>query len=67
MKNSRTEATGAMRLMCGVSLFVGSALAFIGLIRGKDLSQLSILASVFVVPAFAGKAVQKHIETRSLK
>lgn len=59
------QPPSVMRVMAASSLGAGIALAVIGLWLHEDLSQLAILSSVFVVPAFTGKAVQKHIETRN--
>lgn len=62
---SQASPPSTMRLMAGGSLVVGAIIAIIGLLRNEDLSELAVLCSVFVGPAFIGKAAQKHIELRS--
>lgn len=59
------DSISIMRVMSMSSLVVGAAIALIGLLDEKNLADLAFLSSVFVVPAFGGKALQKHIETRN--
>lgn len=54
-----------MRVMAMTSLLAGVVVAILGMLRNEDLTQVSLLAGVFVSHAFVGKAVQKHIEVRS--
>lgn len=58
-----------MRTMSLISLIVGAGIAFFGLYGEckSDLTGLAFLCSVFVVPAFGGKAMQKHIEVKGRK
>lgn len=56
-----------MRIMCILSLLVGSFIGIAGLYKGSDLIGLTALCSVFVTAAFGGKAFQKVVEARSNK
>lgn len=55
----------AMRWMSVVALFAGIVIAFVGLLKGKDLSTLAVLCGVFVGSAFGGKVAQSSIENRN--
>lgn len=63
-KDCFSENTGvsSMRLMSMISLLVASAIAFIGLFKGSDLANLSILSGVFLGGSFGGKVMQKRSE-----
>lgn len=61
---SESSEISCMRVMSLVALVFGFAIAVAGLYLGKDLSQIAILAGVFVGPAFAGKATQKAFEAK---
>lgn len=54
----------SLRWMSVLSLAVGVFIAVYGLLKGKDLSSLAVLVSVFVVSAFGGKVAQTHIENQ---
>jgi uncharacterized membrane protein YiaA len=56
------DSVSTMRLMSLLSLLVGAVIAFVGLMRGADLKDLSWLVGVFVTSAFGGKAIQKGFE-----
>lgn len=45
-----------------ISLITGCTIGIIGLLRGKDLTGVAAICSVFVVSAFGGKALQKGDE-----
>ena len=53
-----------MRILSFISTIAGVAIAFVGMIMGRDLIGLSALAGVFVGTAFAGKVVQKIQEVK---
>lgn len=61
---SESSNVSAMRVMAFISLFIGGVIAIIGIFRGVNCSDLSFLSSAFIVPAFTGKAYQKHLEVR---
>lgn len=44
------------------SLLVGCVIGIVGLLKGKDLTGVAAICSVFVVSAFGGKALQKGDE-----
>ena len=54
-----------MRAMSAISLLSGIAIAAVGMYKGKDISSVAVLASVFVGSAFGGKALQAQIESKS--
>lgn len=54
----------SMRVMSLISLTSGIIIAIIGLVKGSNLSEVAILAGVFVGSAFGGKALQKFSETK---
>lgn len=58
IKDFFSDDSGAsmMRLLSFLSLIIAGGLAY----TGKDVS-----VSVFVIAAFGGKVLQKHIETKS--
>ncbi len=56
MKNS------AMRYMCVISLIFGFLTCIYAMSLGMSSESIVLVASVFVVPAFAGKVAQKKIE-----
>lgn len=62
---SENSDVSCMRLMAIVSLTIGGALAFVGLLQDRDLGSLAALCGVFVGAAFGGKVTQKFAETRS--
>jgi uncharacterized membrane protein YcaP (DUF421 family) len=61
---SGESEVSCMRVMSMISLLMGGLIAGIGLFKGVDLSELSILAGVFVTSAFAGKAAQAFSEKK---
>lgn len=58
MKNS------AMRYMCIISLIGGIGITMFGMFLGMSPESIVLIASVFVVPAFTGKIMQKNIESK---
>jgi hypothetical protein len=63
-KDCFSENTGisSMRIFMMISLLVASTIAFIGLYKGSDLANLSILCSVFLGTSIGGKVMQKRSE-----
>lgn len=58
--------TSAMRVMSLICVVVACILAIIGLLRKEvDYSGLSLLCGTFLSAGFAGKVVQKNIESKS--
>lgn len=53
-----------MRVMSMAALWTAAVLAFVGLMRGSDLTGLSLLAGVFVGAAFGGKVMQSSVESK---
>lgn len=59
---SEKSDISCMRFMSVLSLVVGSAIAFISLAKGNNLSNDSSTIAIFVGAAFGGKVGQKFAE-----
>lgn len=53
-----------MRLMALLACVLACILAVYGIIFGRELTGLSLLCGTFLGPAFGGKVIQTHLETR---
>lgn len=54
----------SMRIMAFMALCSAIVIAFIGLHKNVDLTQLGVLVGSFLVPAFTGKGLQSFAERR---
>jgi len=54
----------SMRLMCFISLMNASCMAWYSMIKGELGSDVIVLISMFLIGAFAPKAVQKFAERK---
>jgi hypothetical protein len=62
---SESGTISCVRFLHVVSIFTAAAIAIMGIVKDKDLSQVSILCSTFIVPASAAKVFQKNMETKA--
>jgi len=61
---SETGEVSCMRVMSFLSLVFGFGIVVVGLIQGRDMSQLIGLVGIFVGSAFSGKLLSKPFETK---
>lgn len=56
----------SMRFMSFICVTTASIVSIIGVQKGSDLTALGMLVASLLVPAFTGKAAQKHTESKEV-